>query len=102
MNRTPNRFGKAPAVVVSAKATDGSHGRAMVTPAPRRIARRVIGLACFEVRLGILFTFLCGLWGRGGFGAALVQELRAGDDGFDQGTKSIAVRRQPGLHALNS
>ena len=62
MNRTPKRFGKAPASVVSAKAgSDSSHGSAMVTPAPRRTVRREMRLADFFVRSDILFTFL--FWG---------------------------------------
>src|SRR5438128_2319640 len=59
MNRTAKRFGKAAADLESAKAgKDSSHGKAMVTPAPRRTARREMRCAEFGFRLGILFTFL--------------------------------------------
>src|SRR5260370_20522030 len=43
MNRTAKRFGKASGPVEAAKAgRDSSHGKAMVTPAPRRTVRREI------------------------------------------------------------
>src|SRR5947209_7497836 len=76
---TPKRFGNAPAPAVAAlAANDSSHGRAMVTPAPRRIARRAIRWEEDFVESGILFAFLSI-----GIEISAVQELRAGDDGFN-------------------
>src|SRR5579883_3257522 len=42
MNSTANLVGKVVAPAVSPKDNDGRNGRAMVTPAPRRTARRDI------------------------------------------------------------
>src|ERR1017187_9745477 len=89
MKRTAKRFGKAAADPVSAKARrEGSHGRAIVTPAPRRTARREMrGAECWVARgvdrgvdWDILVTFPglgIGLHARIEY--ASVQELRARD-----------------------
>ena len=87
-----------PATVVSANAgSDSSHGRAMVTPAPRSTVRREIRWADFGVRSDILFTFLFL-----GIQASFVQELRAGDDGFHQRSEAVTVRRQLALACARS
>src|ERR1017187_1404472 len=103
MKRTAKRFGKVAADGVSAKAVrEGSHGRATVTPAPRRTARREMRWAEFCVGWGILFTFLLmgiGLFAR--LGISSVQELRAGDNGLYEGREPIAIRGQLALHVLH-
>src|SRR5207247_2019375 len=97
MNRTAKRFGKAPGAVVSANdGRDSSHGKAMVTPAPRRTARREMRLADFSIRLSILFTFPYL-----GVKASFIQELRACDNGLDHWSEAISIRTQFGLHALD-
>src|SRR5688500_9468618 len=102
MNRTANRFGKAAGAVDPAKAgKDSSHGKAMVTPAPRRTARRDMRLTEFGVRLGILITFLWHLYVACGVYDSFVQELRAYDNCFHQSIKAISIRGEPGSHALN-
>src|SRR3979411_409990 len=102
MKRTAKRFGKVPGEAASAKAgRDSSHGRAMVTPAPRRTVRREMRLAEFSVRWAILFTFLFRGSGLRQIGFLSVQELGSFDYGFQQRSKVITIRRQRGLHALN-
>src|SRR5882672_4759221 len=98
MKMTPKRFGK---VDWPKTGMDSSHGNAMVTPAPRRTARREMRLLDFGVRFGILITFL--LSGIQGliYHASFIQELGAGDDCLDQRTEAITIRRQFSLHALN-
>src|SRR5213594_4831001 len=76
---TPKRFGNAVAAGDALAAKDSSHGRAIVTPAPRRTARLAIRRADGCVRSGISFTFLFV-----GIGDSLRQELRARDNRFDQ------------------
>src|ERR1051326_1448079 len=99
MNRTAKRFGNAAGDVVSAKAEkDSSHGKATVTPAPRRMARRDTRPADFSVGSGIFFLFVFLFWIiRDPFGA----ELRTGHDDVDQGSKAVAVPSQPCQHGLN-
>src|ERR1700677_1129320 len=95
---TPKRFGKAAAEGVSAKASrDCSHGKAMVQPAPRSMARREMRGAEFFFDWDILFTFpglRFGLLRR--IGISPVQKLGAGDDGFHQRIEAILARRQLG------
>src|SRR5258708_32460458 len=92
MNRTAKRFGN---VAGEAAAKDSSHGNAMVTPAPRRTARREMLWADFEVRSSILFTCLFL-----GILDSFVQELRTGDNRLHQRSEAIPFRGQLGLHAL--
>src|SRR5262249_57858162 len=73
-----------------------SHGRAIVTPAPRRTARREMRWADFGVRLSILFTCLfLSIWD------SFVQKLWTCDNCLHHGSKAIRFRRQLSLHALN-
>ena len=59
MNRTAKRFGKTGAEVTPAKlGNDSSHGKAMVTPAPRRTARREKRRTAVIFGSRILFIFL--------------------------------------------
>src|ERR1041385_1410161 len=96
MNNTPKRFGKTAGPLESANAeNDSSHGRAMVTPAPRSTARREIRGDC-GVCSGILFTFHFL-----GVGPSFVQKLRAGDDYLSQWRKTIVARGQFRFHALD-
>src|SRR5450432_3341787 len=108
MNSTAKRFGKAAGAGESAKAGwDASHGRAMVTPAPRSTARREILLSDFGadsgtdsgVRLRISFTFPgCLHWG---ICSPLVQKLRARNNDLHQWSEAVTVRSQFGLHSLH-
>src|SRR5687768_8840536 len=96
MNRTPNRFGNEAGAVGPAKdGSDWSHGKAMVTPAPRRTVRREMRLE-LVVRLRILFTFLFR-----GLRFSPVQELGARDNRLHQGVESIVIRGQHGSHFIN-
>ena len=52
--------------------------------------------ADFFVRSGISFTFLFR-----GRGASFIHELRAGDNGLDQGGEAIVVGSQHGSHTLH-
>src|SRR5690349_10155086 len=86
MNITAKRLGKgpaAPAVSAAAPQTgiDSSHGRAMVTPAPRR---KILRDGC---DFGISISSCC----CGYFGPAPGGELRAGDDALDQCVEPVAV-----------
>src|SRR5688572_18779362 len=84
MKSTAKRLGKGELGVAAKADMDSSHGRAMVTPAPRRTVRRdsFISLAFLHRR-------------------ALFQELGAGDDGIDQRAELISVRRKLCVHPLD-
>src|SRR5437867_11500806 len=97
MNSTPNRFGNPAPGVVSAKAgSDSSHGRAMVTPAPRSTVRREMRLADCGFPTGILFTFLSL-----GIQASFVEELRTRNDEVHDRREPVTARHQSGLHSLD-
>src|SRR5215467_3384456 len=97
MNSTPKRLGYAPGEVVAPKTgMDSSHGRAMATPAPRRIVRREMGSVNLLVRAGMLF----GLPFRG-IRTSSVDELRAGDNGFHQLAEAVAVGGEDGSHTFH-
>src|SRR5690349_14969758 len=104
MNSTAKRLGKAGADPVSANAeSEGSHGSAMVTPAPRRTARREILGAELRVGSGMLTTFpgLLRIWIHARIEYAAVEELRAGDDSLYQGIEAVSVGGQARLHFLH-
>src|SRR5579884_428621 len=82
MNSTAKRFGNAAGERVSAAAwSDSSQGSATVTPAPRKTARR---------DSVILLPFV----------NTSVQELRASDNGLDQGIETVIRGGEPCLHRL--
>src|SRR5690349_20767827 len=103
MNTTAKRFGNAPAPGIAAAAPaaagaspntdmDSSHGRAMVTPTPRRKVRRLKprgfagrGTLSWPIKICLSLSV------SDGFIASLGQKLRAGDDGFDKGIEAITV-----------
>src|SRR6476619_5321342 len=99
MKTTAKRFGRAPVPVVVGSAKQGrdsSHGRAMVTPAPRRTVRREIESADFFVLLGILFTSLfCR------FCTSSVHELRTCDNRLNQGIESVAICCKSHSHTID-
>ena len=66
--------------------SDSSHGKAMVTPAPRRTVRREMESADFFVDLACYSPFLLlgGFWR---IWSSFIQELRTGDDGLHQRAK---------------
>src|SRR6202795_1951031 len=80
---TPNRFGNAAGVAVSAKASrDSSHGNAMAQPAPRSTVRREMRGAEFLVDSGIFLTFsivTCRIVAFWGF--SRLEERRGGGEG---------------------
>src|SRR5712692_10589635 len=97
MKSTAKRFGNAApdgvAGVAARADKDSSHGRHIVTPTPRSAARRSI-LLC--VGSAILVRLSAQR-----IGGAFSQELRAGDDGLDQGTHAISARGESRVHPLN-
>src|SRR5260370_38949815 len=95
MKSTAKRLGKASLEGVAAKVDkDSSHGRHIVTPTPRSTVRRST-LLC--ARSAILVRRLSARRIRGAFS----QELRAGDNGLDQGTHPIPARGGSRVHPLN-
>src|SRR5215471_8107084 len=91
MNRTPKRLGYG----ASANAgSDSSHGSAMVTPAPRSTVRR-------EMRRDISATSCLGCRLQAGGLRYFVQELRAGNNGINQGGEAVVARREAALHTVD-
>src|SRR5688572_24399565 len=96
MNSTAKRFGNVPAAVAVtaacaglAHAIDSIHGRAMVTPMPRRTVRLEI------VPLAIALPLCSEVSAR-----TFVAELRAGHDAFHQAVEPIAVFHELRTHAF--
>src|SRR5689334_25320856 len=96
MNSAANRFGNESELPAAASlpqtGIDSSHGKAIATPAPRRIVRRdIISRRIFSfVMMSILGEVA---------GDSFRQKLRAGDNRFDQNAKSIVVLRKPLTHS---
>src|SRR5215472_18801640 len=95
MNSTAKRLGRTGAALSANPESEPSHGRAMVTPAPRSTVRRVTPSAELFVRLRILSTtFAVASQHRRRFRsgrAPLLSELRTRDDRFHQHRETMAV-----------
>src|SRR5713226_5319236 len=93
MNSTPKRLGKAPVVPVVAPKTgiDSSQGNAMVTPNPRRTARREMA----GVFMLVTLPFVGCIWG------SLRKELRTTDNTFYKSIKAVSVRGEFSAHGLD-
>jgi hypothetical protein len=110
-NITAKRLGNAEGDGVSASAwSDSSQGKAMVQPAPRRIARRVTANGDFRFDCGISSLsprrrFSFPLESRCRFlleiRIALIAKLRAGHDRFHQWLETVALGCQPIVHLLD-
>src|SRR5690242_1001184 len=100
---TANRLGKADGDGVSAKAfRDSSHGSATAQPAPRRTVRRENRGLELLLESGIKLSPGLGYFGRFAFrGNARVQELRAGDDRFDERTEMIVAIAKTAFHLFD-
>src|ERR1051326_6050707 len=98
MNSTAKRFGNSSGGAPHAF-RDSSHGKATVTPAPRRTVRREIRDAGFGVRLGMDSPF--SVKGGGRSRGSDIQKLRAGNDGFHQAAEAIFVGLKLRLHLGN-
>src|SRR5688500_17115973 len=100
MNRAAKRWGYTEAVppavveVVAGAApktgTDSNHGNAIVTPIPRRNARRVKS-GRSTGRKGFWLSLMGRLFGSHVDVGALGEKLRARHQGFDQGTEAMAI-----------
>src|ERR1044071_7208852 len=100
INTTPKRLGKAVVAPVSANASnDSSHGNAMVQPIPRRTVRRENRgedfLSAISSPFGLRRERLLHVR------ISSIQELLAGDDGFDQRTETVVLCRKARLHAID-
>src|SRR5262249_22706358 len=95
MKITPTRFGGAAVAPVSANiGSDSSHGRAMVTPAPRSTVRREMAEADLR-RLDMSFTF------RRGWCSTFIAELWTGYDGLDHRMEAVAIGGERGAHLID-
>src|SRR5438309_7701634 len=101
MKMTTKRLGRASGLPVTPNAeNDSSHGSAMVTPAPCRMARREMREAEFFRRVGMSIALLPRR-ARGRSGGSFVSKLSTGNDGLHQRQEAVAAGSGSGFHLID-